>query len=79
MSASSKSKRPSACTTPATTRNSLSRVQAVLDANQTDVIHDLLAHLAQQMIDLNKQKQGEMRRFLRWLEDRTEDRPEQRW
>lgn len=39
-----------------------------LAANQTDVIHDLLAFLAQQMIDLNKQKQAEVRRFLGWLE-----------
>ncbi len=31
-------------------------------------IHDLLAYLTQQMLDLNKQKQGEMTRFLTWLE-----------
>ena len=35
---------------------------------QSDVVHDLLAHLAEQMIDLNKQKQSEMKRFLGWLE-----------
>jgi len=33
-----------------------------------DVVHDLLAHLAQQMIDLNQQKQAEQKRFLAWLE-----------
>ncbi|GAB4405976.1 MAG: hypothetical protein Kow00123_18450 [Anaerolineales bacterium] len=35
---------------------------------ESDVVHDLLAHLAQQMIDLNKQKQAEMKGFLAWLE-----------
>lgn len=40
-----------------------------LAADQTDVIHDVLAFLAQQMIDLNKQKQAEVKRFLAWLEE----------
>ena len=35
---------------------------------ESDVIHDLLATLAEQMIELNKQKQGEMKRFIGWLE-----------
>ncbi len=35
---------------------------------QSDVIHDLLAHLAQQMLDLNKAKQEEVKGFLHWLE-----------
>lgn len=39
---------------------------------QSDVVHDLLAHLAQRMIDLNKQKQAETRRFLAWLEARLD-------
>jgi hypothetical protein len=39
-----------------------------LAQDETDVIHDLLAFLAQQMIDLNKQKQMEMSRWLAWLE-----------
>jgi hypothetical protein len=39
---------------------------------QSDVVHDLLAHLAQHMIDLNKQKQTETRRFLAWLEERLD-------
>jgi Alw26I/Eco31I/Esp3I family type II restriction m6 adenine DNA methyltransferase len=42
------------------------------DANgseeKSDVVHDLLAYLAQQLIDLNKQKQAEQERFLDWLE-----------
>ncbi len=35
---------------------------------EADVIHDLLAHLAEQMIELNKQKQTETKSFLQWLE-----------
>jgi hypothetical protein len=35
---------------------------------EADVIHDLLAHLAEQMIQLNKQKQAEIKSFLQWLE-----------
>jgi hypothetical protein len=35
---------------------------------ESDVVHDLLAYLAQQMIEMNKQKQAEMKRFLGWLE-----------
>ena len=48
----------------------LQRVQVHIDADKTDVVHDLLAHLAQRMIDLNKQKQGEVKRFLTWVEKR---------
>ncbi len=35
---------------------------------QSDVVHDLLAHLAQQMIDLNRQKQAEQKRYFESLE-----------
>ena len=35
---------------------------------QSDVVHDLLAHLAEQMIEMNKQKQAEVKGFLSWLE-----------
>jgi Eco57I restriction-modification methylase/TaqI-like C-terminal specificity domain len=35
---------------------------------EADVVHDLLAHLAEQMIELNKQKQTETKSFLQWLE-----------
>jgi hypothetical protein len=35
---------------------------------KSDVIHDLLAYLAQRMIALNEEKQAEQRRFLDWLE-----------
>jgi hypothetical protein len=35
---------------------------------QSDVVHDLLAHLAEQMIEMNKAKQAEVRGFLQYLE-----------
>lgn len=35
---------------------------------QADVVHDLLAFLAEQMIEMNKAKQAEVRGFLGWLE-----------
>jgi hypothetical protein len=35
---------------------------------QEDVVHDLLAYLAEHMIEMNKQKQAEIRSFLTWLE-----------
>jgi Eco57I restriction-modification methylase len=53
----------------------LALAQAAIDAEQTDVVHDLLAHLAQRMIDLNKQKQAEVKRFLGWLAPRLQIRP----
>jgi hypothetical protein len=34
---------------------------------QADVIHDLLAHLAQQMTDMNREKNAEVKGFLDWL------------
>jgi hypothetical protein len=34
---------------------------------QSDVVHDLLAYLAEQMIEMNKQKQAEVKGFLAWL------------
>ena len=52
------------------------RVQDSIDTGKTDVVHDLLAHLAQRMIDLNKQKQGKVKRFLGWLEKRLQIRPD---
>ena len=35
---------------------------------QADVVHDLLAFLAEQMVEMNKAKQTEVRDFLSWLE-----------
>ncbi|MBM3333150.1 hypothetical protein FJY63_00650 [Candidatus Sumerlaeota bacterium] len=39
-----------------------------LNAGQSDVVHDLLAHLAEQMIEMNKERQAEAKGFLGWLE-----------
>ena len=50
-------------------------MQAYIDGNKTDVVHDLLGYLAQRMIDLNKQKQGEVKRFLSWLEKQLKIQP----
>ncbi len=38
------------------------------EQEKSDVVHDLLAFLAEQMLDMNKQKQQEIRGFLGWLE-----------
>ena len=38
---------------------------------RSDVIHDLLAFLAERMIEMNKEKQAEVRGFLKWLERYT--------
>jgi len=35
---------------------------------KSDVVHDFLAYLAEQMIELNKQKQAEVKRFIEWLQ-----------
>lgn len=42
----------------------------------SDVVHDLLAELAQQMIDLNASKQTESKRFLAWLEHNLAIQPD---
>jgi len=34
----------------------------------SDAVHDLLAHLAEQMIEMHKARQAEMKGFLAWLE-----------
>jgi len=36
---------------------------------QSDVVHDILAYLAEQMIEINKDKQKEIKGFLEWLEN----------
>ncbi len=38
------------------------------DPEQSDVVHDLLAHLAGEMVRINREKQEEVRGFLTWLE-----------
>ena len=42
---------------------------------RSDVIHDFLAFLAEQMIELNKQQQAETKKFLSWLEAELYIRP----
>jgi len=41
------------------------------EPEQADVIHDLLAYLAEQMIEMHKEKQVEVRGFLDWLTEYT--------
>ncbi len=43
---------------------------------QSDVVHDFLAFLAEEMIRLNKEKQAEMRNFLAWLEAELQVQPD---
>lgn len=43
---------------------------------KSDVVHDLLAYLAEQMMEMNKEKQDEMQRFLGWLEEKLHISPD---
>lgn len=43
---------------------------------KSDVVHDFLAFLAEQMIEMNKEKQAEMRRFLGWIEEKLRISPD---
>ncbi len=43
---------------------------------RSDVIHDFLAFLAEQMIELHKQKQAEIKKFLSWLEAELQIQPD---
>ena len=45
---------------------------------QSDVVHDLLAFLAEQMIELNKEKQAKIKEFLEWLEAELEVKPDKK-
>jgi type I restriction-modification system DNA methylase subunit len=40
----------------------------IADQEKSDVVHDLLAFLAERMLEMNKQKQQEIRGFIGWLE-----------
>ncbi|MCK9565520.1 MAG: hypothetical protein M0Q43_05665 [Methanothrix sp.] len=40
----------------------------IADQEKSDVVHDLLAFLAERMLEMNKQKQTEIKGFLGWLE-----------
>lgn len=43
-------------------------VDQELAENRNDTVHDFLAYLAEQMIEMNKKKNGEIKGFLKWLE-----------
>ncbi|MCK9407451.1 MAG: hypothetical protein M0Q47_13720 [Methanothrix sp.] len=40
----------------------------ITEGEKSDVVHDLLAFLAERMLEMNKEKQKEIRGFLDWLE-----------
>jgi uncharacterized protein (UPF0305 family) len=40
----------------------------IAEQERSDVVHDLLAFLAERMLEMNKQKQQEIKGFLGWLE-----------
>jgi uncharacterized protein YaaN involved in tellurite resistance len=46
----------------------LTWLDAELTANRTDTVQDALAFLAEQMIEMNKAKNEEIKDFLKWLE-----------
>lgn len=48
--------------------NILKWTEQELTRKRNDTIHDLLAYLAEQMIDMNKKKNEEIKGFLKWLE-----------
>ena len=41
----------------------------IAEQEKSDVVHDLLAFLAEKMLEMNKQKQQEIKGFLGWLEN----------
>ncbi|HXX80432.1 MAG TPA: hypothetical protein VEI46_02730 [Thermodesulfovibrionales bacterium] len=43
-------------------------VEVELKAGRNDTVHDFLAYLAGQMIEMNKEKNEESKGFLKWLE-----------
>ncbi len=43
---------------------------------RSDIIHDFLAFLAEQMVELNRQKQAEVKKFLGWLEAELQIQPD---
>jgi uncharacterized protein (UPF0305 family) len=40
----------------------------IASQERSDVVHDLLAYLAERMLEMNKEKQKEIKDFLSWLE-----------
>jgi hypothetical protein len=47
-------------------------VEEELKAGRNDTVHDFLAYLAEQMIEMNKTKNEEIKGFLKWLEREIE-------
>jgi len=45
---------------------------------KSDVVHDLLAFLAERMIELNREKQEKVKEFLEWLEAELEVKPDKK-
>ena len=45
---------------------------------QSDVVHDILAFLAKQMIELNRKKQARIKEFLEWLDVELEVKPDKK-
>ena len=45
---------------------------------QSDVVHDMLAFLAEQMMEMNKKKQKEIKGFLEWLETQLKIQPDKK-
>lgn len=45
---------------------------------QSDVVHDLLAFLAEQMIEMNKERQKEIKGFVEWLESQLKIQPDKK-
>lgn len=43
---------------------------------ESDVVHDILAYLAEKMIEYNKEKQREIKGFLEWLESQLKIKPD---
>ena len=49
-------------------QNTIQWVENELKVGRNDTVHDFLAYLAEQMIELNKTKNEEIKGFLKWLE-----------
>lgn len=46
----------------------LKEIEEHIRREETDIVHDILAYLAEQMIEINREKQKEIKSFLRYLE-----------
>lgn len=46
----------------------LKEIEEHIRREETDIVHDILSYLAEQMIEINREKQKEIKSFLRYLE-----------